>query len=56
MNCARKTKLKLKQPEPRNSLVAPVMQGKAGSYRKPGKALRQEDKTRLRQAWREWVS
>jgi hypothetical protein len=56
MNSARKTKLKLKQHKPRNPLVAPVMQRKAGSHRKPGKALRQEDKRKVRQALGELAS
>lgn len=53
MNSARKTRLKLKQHKPRNPLVAPAMQRKAGSHRKPGKTLRQKEKMKVRQALRE---
>jgi hypothetical protein len=48
MNSARKTKLRIKHHKPRNPLVAPVMQRKAGSHRKSGKALRQAQKAQLK--------
>lgn len=48
MNSARKTKLRIKHHKPRNPLVAPVMQLKAGSHRKPHKALRHTVKAAFR--------
>lgn len=48
MNSARKTKLKLKQHKPRNPLVAPTLQRKAGSHRLSRKAQRQDQQRTLR--------
>lgn len=53
MNSARKTKLKIKHLPPRNPLVAPVMQRKAGSHRKSGKAQRQARQQELRRDLRD---
>ncbi len=53
MNSARKTKLKLKHLPPRNPLVAPALQRKAGAHRKSGKTQRQTARQALRQALRE---
>lgn len=53
MNSARKTKLKIKHHPPRNPLVAPALQRKAGSHRKSVKARRQAAQQQLRQALRE---
>ncbi len=53
MNSARKTKLKIKQHPPRNPLVAPALQRKAGSHRKSGKSRRQAAQQQLRQALRD---
>ncbi len=48
MNSARKTKLKLKQHKPRNPLVAPALQRKAGSHRKSHKSERQAQQRALK--------
>jgi hypothetical protein len=48
MNSARKTKLKLRQHKPRNPLVAPALQRKAGTHRKSGKSERQAQQRALR--------
>ena len=48
MSSARKFKLKLTAPKPRNPLVAPAAQRKAGVHRKSASALRQAEKQALR--------
>jgi hypothetical protein len=48
MNSSRKTKRRNKLHKPRNPLVAPALQRKAGSHRKSGKAVRRADKVALR--------
>jgi hypothetical protein len=48
MNSSRKIKMRVKQHPPRNPLVAPVMQRKAGSHRKSRKAQRQQQQRDLR--------
>lgn len=48
MTSARKTKLKLSAPKPRNPLVAPAAQRKAGSHRKSEASLRKKDKMALK--------
>lgn len=48
MSSARKIKLKLKAPRPRNPLVAPALQRKAGSHRKSRATERQADKRDLK--------
>lgn len=53
MNSARKTKLKIKHHPPRNPLVAPAMQRKAGSHRKSRKSERQAARQQVQQALRE---
>lgn len=50
MNSARKTKLKLKLHKPRNPLVAPALQRKAGTHRKSHKSERQAQQRALRRA------
>lgn len=50
MNSARKTKIKLKQNPPRNPLVAPALQRKAGSHRKSRKSERQAQQRALRKS------
>lgn len=50
MNSSRKTKRRHKLHKPRNPLVAPALQRKAGSHRKSGKAMRRADKVALRQS------
>ncbi len=47
MNSSRKTKRRHKLHKPRNPLVAPTLQRKAGSHRKSGKAVRRADKVAL---------
>jgi len=47
MNSSRKTKRRNKLHKPRNPLVAPVLQRKAGAHRKSGKAVRRADKMAL---------
>jgi hypothetical protein len=53
MSSARKFKLKLTASKPRNPLVAPALQRKAGSHRKPQAALRREEKMALKKQLRE---
>ena len=48
MNSARKIKLRLTQPKPRNPLVAAAAQRKAGSHRKQRSAQRRSDKVALK--------
>jgi len=48
MNSARKIKLRLTQPKPRNPLVTPAAQRKAGAHRKSGSAQRQAQKSALK--------
>ncbi|MGQ2979494.1 MAG: hypothetical protein ACT6Q9_07330 [Polaromonas sp.] len=48
MSAVRKTKLKLPAPRPRNPLVAPALQRKAGSHRKSQAATRRADKMALK--------
>jgi len=49
MNSTRTTRRRNKLHKPRNPLVAPVMQRKAGRHRKSGKATRRAEKMALRQ-------
>lgn len=53
MNSARKTKLRVKHHPPRNPLVVPALQRKAGSHRKSHKTQRQSGQQQLRQTLRE---
>ena len=53
MNSARKTKQRQKLHKPRNPLIAPVMQRKAGSHRKSRKSERQAGKQQIEQTLRE---
>ena len=48
MSSARKFKLKLTASKPRNPLVAPALQRKAGSHRKSQAATRSADKMALK--------
>jgi hypothetical protein len=48
MSSARKMKLRLTQPKPRNPLVVPAAQRKAGSHRKRSAAERRAQKTALK--------
>jgi hypothetical protein len=48
MNSARKIKLRLTQPKPRNPLVPAAAQRKAGSHRKSRAAERQAQKAQLK--------
>ncbi|MEO7885580.1 MAG: hypothetical protein ABI893_03060 [Polaromonas sp.] len=48
MTSARKIKLKLKAPKPRNPLVAPATQRKAGSHRKSEASLRKKENMALK--------
>ena len=48
MNSARKIKLRLAAPKPRNPLVVAAAQRKAGSHRKSGAAQRQAQKAQLK--------
>ncbi|MCA3236611.1 MAG: hypothetical protein ACK5RC_08585 [Curvibacter sp.] len=50
MNSARKSKLKLKQHPPRNPMVVPARQRKAGSHRRTKKSERQAQQRALRKA------
>ncbi len=50
---ARKHKLRVKAPKPRNPLVAPAAQRKAGAHRKSRSAQRQTEERLLRKALRE---
>jgi hypothetical protein len=53
MNSARKIKLRVTQPKPRNPLVAAASQRKAGSHRKSRAAQRQEQKALLKKQLKE---
>ncbi|MEW6097775.1 MAG: hypothetical protein AB1666_01150 [Pseudomonadota bacterium] len=53
MTSARKHKLRVKAPKPRNPLVAPAAQRKAGAHRKSRSAQRQTEERLLRKALRE---
>ena len=48
MTSARKTKLKLTAPKPRNPLVVAAVQRKAGSHRKSEASLRKKEKMALK--------
>jgi hypothetical protein len=48
MHSARKTRLKLKLHKPRNPLVAPALQRKAGTHRKSRKSERQAQQRALK--------
>lgn len=48
MNSARKIKLRVTAPKPRNPLVPAAAQRKAGSHRKSRSAERQQQKTQLK--------
>lgn len=48
MTSARKMKLKLPAPKPRNPLVAPALQRKAGAHQKSTAALRRAEKMALK--------
>jgi hypothetical protein len=48
MSSARKMKLKVSAPKPRNPLVVPAAQRKAGSHRKSAASERQADKQQLK--------
>jgi hypothetical protein len=48
MNSARKIKLRVTAPKPRNPLVAAAAQRKAGSHRKSRSAERQQQKAALK--------
>jgi len=48
MTSARKIKLKLPAPKPRNPLVAAALQRKAGSHQKPAAAVRRAEKMALK--------
>jgi len=48
VNSARKIKLRVVAPKPRNPLVAAAAQRKAGSHRKSGAAQRQQEKAQLK--------
>lgn len=48
MNSARKMKLRVTAPKPRNPLVAAAAQRKAGSHRKSKSAQRQAEKAALK--------
>lgn len=53
MNSARRIKLRVTAPKPRNPLVAAAARRKAGSHRKSRSAERQADKARLKKALKE---
>lgn len=53
MTSVRKIKLKLPAPKPRNPLVAPALQRKAGSHRKSRAATRRADKRTIDKQLRE---
>ena len=53
MSSARKFKLKLTASKPRNPLVAPALQRKAGSHRRSRAALRREEKMAVKKQLRE---
>jgi len=48
MNSARKIKLRVEPPKPRNPLVAAAVQRKAGSHRKSEAARRRAEKIALK--------
>ena len=48
MSSARKMKLRMTAPKPRNPLVAAAAQRKAGSHRKSRSAERQQQKNQLK--------
>lgn len=48
MSSARKVKIKLKAIQPRNPMVVPAAQRKAGSHRKPEASLRKKEKMALK--------
>ena len=48
MNSARKMKLRVTAPKPRNPLVVPAAQRKAGSHRKSAASERQASKQQLK--------
>jgi len=50
MNSSRKTKRRHKLHKPRNPLVAPTLQRKAGAHRKSGKARRRAEKVALQKS------
>ena len=50
MNSARKIKLRVPAPKPRNPLVAAAAQRKAGSHRKSRASERQREKAALKKA------
>jgi hypothetical protein len=52
MSSARKFKLQLSTPKPRNPLVAPAAQRKAGAHRKSEAAVRRADKMALKKQLR----
>lgn len=54
MNSARKIKLRMTAPKPRNPLVAAAAQRKAGSHRKSRSAERQRQKTQLKKDLKDW--
>jgi hypothetical protein len=49
VSSARKMKLRVTAPKPRNPLVAPAAQRKAGSHRKSKSTERQREKRALKQ-------
>ena len=53
MSSARKIKLKLKAPKPRNPLVAAAIKRSAGAHRKPASAVRHAEKLALKKQLRE---
>lgn len=53
MNSARRIKLRVTPPKPRNPLVAAAAQRKAGSHRKTRAAQRQADKAALQKQLKE---
>ncbi len=53
MSSARKFKLKIAPPKPRNPLVAPAAQRKAGAHRKSQAAVRRANKMALKKLLRE---
>jgi hypothetical protein len=53
MNSARRMKLRLTALKPRNPLVVPAAQRKAGEHRKSRSAERQQQKAALRKSLRE---
>ncbi|MBE7365960.1 hypothetical protein [Ramlibacter pallidus] len=53
MNSARKIKLRVTAPKPRNPLVAAAAQRKAGSHRKSRASERQQEKALLKKQLKE---